>query len=160
MASIRGRLTTTYAAALAGTMLVFGAALWFDRSASVQRELERFAGAQADVALRMVVTVRRRARPEGPVELTEIRDTLSGPRVVPALYELLEALPDFVFLFDDRGRIVYYSPQARLLTSGSFDYVRETAPSLGPLRYAFVAIERDTENLNLRRAWEARGLPR
>ena len=43
MASIRARLTATYAAALAGTMLVFGATLWIGRGAGVQRELERYA---------------------------------------------------------------------------------------------------------------------
>jgi signal transduction histidine kinase len=160
MASIRARLTATYAAALAGTMLVFGATLWLGRGAGVQRELERYAGSQADIALRMVRIVavaQRKERPDQPLQLTEIRDTLSGPRVVPDLYELLESLPDFVFVIDDQGRIVYYSPQARLLSSGSFDVVRGSAPGLNASRGAVVGIDRDTLH---REAWQGRGLPK
>src|SRR5439155_302846 len=85
---------------------------------------------------------------------------LAGPRVIPKLYELLEALPDIAFLFDDQGRIVYYTPQARFLSGGAFDVIRASTPDLGPNRVAIVPIVRDTDDVVIRRAWEARGLPK
>src|SRR5689334_2848780 len=160
MASIRARLTTTYAAALAGTMLVFGATLWIGRGASVQRQLERYASAQAEVALRLTAFVRRKARPGEPVQLTEVRDTVVGPTVVPELYTLLEALPEFILVVDANGQIVYGSREARLLSSDALDAIRSSAPRLSPSTVGHADIDRDTLDPRRRRAWEARGLPR
>jgi len=160
MASIRARLTATYAAALVGTMLVFGATLWIGRGASVQRELERYAGAQANIALRLTATIRRKSKPDAPAPLTEIRDTLVGPTVVPELYTLLEAIPDFVILVDDHGGIVYGSREARLLSSQSLQDILTSAPGLNPSTVGRAQITRDTIDPTRRKAWEGRGLPR
>ncbi len=60
MASIRARLTATYAAALVGTMLVFGATLWVGRGAGSYEYLEREIGEEADAARRLAQAVRVR----------------------------------------------------------------------------------------------------
>src|SRR4051812_41235711 len=119
MASIRARLTTTYAAALTGTILVFGGTLWLGRGAVLERDVQRYATGEAEGVLRLAAEVRDRNAPGKPLPLTEYVDSLKGARVTPPLNAVLEALPDIVFLFDTAGFRVYASREVRLLSYGS-----------------------------------------
>ena len=54
MATIRGKLTTAYTAALLGSVAVFSIALFAARRSSARREAQREVALQADLALRVL----------------------------------------------------------------------------------------------------------
>ena len=78
MPSLRTRLTLSYAVTMILTTGGFAAALWVGRGASVYRELQRGAIAQADAALRVVRDAESKGEP-----ITLISDSLVGPRLSP-----------------------------------------------------------------------------
>ncbi len=141
MASIRTRLTTTYALALAGTMVAFATATWLARGASGYRELQRYVNEEAEVATSLL----RQARgPAGGLALTEVRDPEVGPLVVQRVQLLLDALPNIVIVTDTSGRLVYRSIDARLLRSGQAESIVATATQLTPTVAATLNVARDT----------------
>src|SRR5687768_15293932 len=104
MASLRTRLTLSYAAALLLTTGGFAGALWLGRGASVYRELSRSAVAQAEAALRIVREAELRGEP-----ITFIADSLVGPRLSPRLGFVLDVLPEYLIVIDTTGRRLYES---------------------------------------------------
>ena len=125
MASVRGRLTLAYAAALFGTMLVFALVLREARRSAVYRELERQAGTNAD----QVIDVIRRAR-EAREPLTVPRDTV--PALSPALFARLEGVPNYVFVLDVNNRVLYASYAVRQLDSDDLFALLSAALRMGP----------------------------
>ena len=125
MASIRAKLTTAYAAALLISMTVFGAALWGARGANVDREVQRYVFAQADIALRVI----RQAAATGE-SLLEVRDSLVGPTLSRRMATALDVLPDYVLVVDTAGRTLYASPKARRLETRDLDVLAEAARQL------------------------------
>jgi two-component system OmpR family sensor kinase len=122
MASIRTRLTATYAAALIGTVVVFAATLWTGRRASGYRELQRYVVSQAEVATQLIQV------PSGPGrQLTQASDSLVGPLVVASLRVLLDALPDYLIVTDTAGRVVYQSEAVLRLVPGEVDEIVRAA---------------------------------
>jgi hypothetical protein len=156
MASIRTRLTVTYTAALLGTMVAFADTLLFARKQAAYRELQRYVLDEAGVATRLL------ARAAGPkLPLTETKDELIGPQVVERVRFILDALPNIVILADTNGRLVYRSIDARLLESACLAEVLGNARAIPPGQpTAAVPVARDTTLPEIRRYWEARGLPR
>ena len=131
MASIRSRLTTAYAAALAGTIAVFAGALYVARRASVYQDLETRVEAEADQAVRIIGEARESGEP-----LTVVRDSLIGPTVTQRLRIALEGVADYVVVLDTTGRTLYNSFAVRQLDPD--DQVQLTRIGLG-LRLGQVA---------------------
>ncbi len=142
MASIRARLAAAYAAALAGTLAVFAGTLWVARGNSGDRELQRYVNEEAETAVRLL----RQARGTG-LPLTEERDVRVGPQAASRVQLLLDALPNIVLVSDTGGRLVYFSPESRVLRAGEADaIVRKSAP-LGPTIAGKLEVLRDTSGL-------------
>ena len=154
MASIRARAAAAYAAALAGSLALFGGTLWLARGAAGDRELQRYVLEEAEVVERLLV------RAGGPgLALTEVRDPIVGPLVVDRVRLLLDVLPNIVLVTDTAGRIVYGSPEARVLTVGGAFVVDTQTARLTPTRAAKLPITRDTTGAAGAYV-RARGLPR
>ena len=154
MATIRARLATAYAAALAGTLAVFAGSLWVARGAAGYRELQRYVAEEATTAQRLLVQAR------GPgLDLVEVRNPNDGPQVVPRVRLLLDALPNFVLVTDRGGRVVYGSFEARLLAPGWAFALDSSAAALGPQVAGIVEVVRDSTASNAGRNVRARGLP-
>src|SRR5215208_5843175 len=99
MASVRFRMTAAYAAALIGTMVVFGVVLREARRAAVYSELERSAVSSAN----QVADIIKRAKDAGE-PLTVLRDTL--PVISPALQARLAGVPEYVVVLDSSDRLL------------------------------------------------------
>ncbi|HSJ63871.1 MAG TPA: ATP-binding protein [Gemmatimonadaceae bacterium] len=130
MSSIRGRLTTGYAAALAGTILAFALVLYAARRASSYEELQRYVTAEANIVLSII----RQAELEGR-SLIQERDPLVGPVVTPTVAQLLDGVPDYVVVFGRDGVIIYRSPAVRQLLDAGYSQlinVGASAPLTGP----------------------------
>jgi two-component system, OmpR family, sensor kinase len=125
MASIRSKLTTAYAAALIASMTVFAAALWAARGASVDREVQRYVFAQADITSRII---RQAAAAGEPVIV--VPDSLVGPMLAPRLRTALDVLPDYVLVIDAGGRLLYASVRARHLDPGDLGALVDAARRL------------------------------
>ena len=127
MASLRTRLTLSYAVTLMLTTGGFAAALWVGRGASVYRELQRGAIAQADAALRVVRDAEMKGEP-----ITFVRDSLVGARLSPRLSTILDVVPDYLIVLDTTGRRLYESRAARRLSSSQEDQIVNALPRLRP----------------------------
>ena len=101
MASARAKLTTAYAAALLGTMVLFAGALWIARQAWVPTALER-PGRQADQALAILVDAASRGQLFSPPRLPfsdtvgAVRDTVA--RLTEEVQAQLDQVSDYVFV--------------------------------------------------------------
>jgi two-component system OmpR family sensor kinase len=102
MASIRTRITVSYALAFAGTIFAFSAVVWAERRAVVRQDLRDRAAAVADLGLRLL-------RPTGVENPAPTSDSVSS-RFRPAL----DVLPGYV-LIADATRILYLSPRVSAL---------------------------------------------
>src|SRR5687767_10520334 len=102
MASIRAKLTTAYAVALIASVMVFALALWGARRATVYQRLAAHVLSQADVAVSLVREVGESGEP-----LTLVSDSLVGPVVTPRLFRLLAAVPKYLLVFGDSGRVLF-----------------------------------------------------
>jgi two-component system, OmpR family, sensor kinase len=125
MPSLRTRLTLSYAVTLFLTTGGFAAALWVGRGASVYRELQRGAIAQADAALRVVRDAETKGEP-----ITWIGDSLVGPRLSPRLAFVLDVVPDYLIVLDTTGRRLYESRAARRLSPSQEDQIVAALPRL------------------------------
>jgi two-component system, OmpR family, sensor kinase len=128
MATIRGKLTTAYTAALLGSVAVFSLALFAARRSNAKKQVEHEVVVQADLALRVL----RNAA------VDTIPDPVTGNVPWPRMASILDALPDYILLLDKNGRALYLSPTVRAL-QGSEDYDRlvQEAISLDPNKSAF-----------------------
>jgi hypothetical protein len=139
VASIRARAAAAYATALVGSLVLFAGTLWLARGRSSDRELQRYVNEEAEVAVRLLGQAR------GPgLPLTEVSDPLVGPLVVPRVQLLLDALPNLVLVTDTAGRIVYGSPEARVLSVGGAAGLVRTAAQLNPTLAGKREVTRDT----------------
>ena len=73
MASIRTRITVSYALAFAGTMFAFSAVVWAERRAVAFQDLRERAAAVADLGIRML-----RLTGVGNEPMTTTTDSLTG----------------------------------------------------------------------------------
>lgn len=139
MSSIRARLTTGYAAALAGTMLAFCVVLYAARRASSYEELERYVTAEANIVMNMI----RQAETEGR-QITQVRDSLVGPTVTPTLSQFLDGVPDYVLVFGRDGLVIYRSREVRQLEDRGYSQLITNGgriPVSGPGQLATVGNE-------------------
>ncbi len=110
MSSIRSRLTVAYAGAMVGTVVAFAIALWAARRASSYEELNRHVYAEANLARNII----RQAEESGqPVTVTH--DSVVGPTITGSIRTLLEGIPDYMLVLDQKGRMLYGSFALRQL---------------------------------------------
>ncbi len=117
MATIRGKLTTAYTAALLGSVTVFSLALFAARRSSAQKEATHEVAVQADLALRVL----RNAA------VDTIPDPVTGSVITPRIASILDALPDYILLLDKDGRALYLSPTVRALQGDDYDRLVQEA---------------------------------
>ena len=120
MASIRARVTTAYALALAGTLVAFAVAVGTARRATAYRDLQNHVSTLADIGERIVRQVAEQNRP-----LTEVTDSLVGRQITRPLQTLMEGVPDYLVVVDDSGRFVYASFAVRQLTPDDLNGLSE-----------------------------------
>jgi two-component system, OmpR family, sensor kinase len=149
VASVRTRITLTYAAALVGTMVVFGAALFGARQTNAMTDLSAQVLRQADLALRVVQQAREVAEP-----VTIVRDSLAGREVAPRLRTLLEGVPDYLLVLDDSGRVLYASFAVRQLGTDELATLTRGALALSDSQPAAI-VNLGEEELLLRARFES-----
>ncbi|HVT38175.1 MAG TPA: HAMP domain-containing sensor histidine kinase [Gemmatimonadaceae bacterium] len=122
MPSIRARITTSYALALAGTIVVSTIVLVIERRDAATKDLIERANAIADLAARIV------GQAGASDEQQRIfADTTAGSRTTfvdkqfnPRFVALLDVLPEYVVITDE-SRVFYASVAARLLKPKDYD---------------------------------------
>jgi len=110
MASIRTRITVSYALAFAGTMFAFSAVVWAERRAVAEHDLRDRAAAVADLGIRIL---RQTGVENEPV--TIFNDSLSGRELTPRYKGLLDILPGYVLIADAK-HVLYLSQAVRALS--------------------------------------------
>jgi signal transduction histidine kinase len=112
--SVRGRLALVLGVLLVVTVSVFGTLLLAVRRAQVGLETSRATAAQAQtLAARLTQQAILGLREEAP--LTRLVDTTLGYTATERLRSLMEGVPDFVYVLDQRGRTIYNSYTVRAL---------------------------------------------
>ena len=110
MASIRVRLTTSYAASLLAAVVVFAAVVYGARSARAVRELEQEAIQRGDLA---VLILRQAAAIDTTPRV--MFDSPYGPRLRAAITVTLDAIPGYLTVHDAAGSLLYESPAVQRL---------------------------------------------
>jgi signal transduction histidine kinase len=115
MASIRTRITVSYALAFAGTMFAFSAVVWAERRAVAFQDLRERAAAVADLGIRML-----RLTGVGNEPMTMTTDSLTGRELTgreltPRFKATLDVLPGYV-LIADATHVLYLSPAVSALS--------------------------------------------
>ncbi len=116
MQSIRFRLARSYVLALTVTMVAFGAAVYWERSTTAPREAEQQLDQRLSVEARNAARLleqESRAVPFGSTSSPAPRD--SGARAMENARPYFDAMPDYVFVADRDGRVIYSSPTAQAL---------------------------------------------
>lgn len=116
MQSIRRRLTISYTIALTATMVVFGAALYWERRQSTAREAEQQLqdrlAVDADFAIRWMEQQQNSlGRIVVAIPTIGVQDSTYG--LVGDARTFFEGMRDYLFVADEAGRILYISPAAR-----------------------------------------------
>jgi signal transduction histidine kinase len=110
MASIRTRITVSYALAFAGTMFVFSAVVWAERRAVAFQDLRDRAAAVSDLGIRML-----RVAGVGNEALTIDTTSFIGRELTPRFKSTLDVLPGYV-LIADSAHVLYLSPAVTALS--------------------------------------------
>src|SRR5476649_1595137 len=110
MASIRTRITVSYALAFAGTMFAFSAVVWAERRAVAFQDLRDRAAAVSDLGIRML-----RNTGVGNEALTIDTTSFTGRELTPRFKATLDVLPGYV-LIADSVHVLYLSPAVTALS--------------------------------------------
>jgi two-component system OmpR family sensor kinase len=111
MASIRTRITASYALAFAGTMFLFSAVVWAERRDVAQHDLRDRAAAVADLGIRLLRQTGVENQP-----MTIDTASLTGRDSLSARFKAtLDVLPGYV-LIADATHILYLSPTVSALS--------------------------------------------
>lgn len=103
MASIRTRITASYALAFAGTMFAFSAVVWAERRAVAFQDLRDSAANVSDLGIRML-----RLTGVGSEALTIDTTSATGRELTPRFKTSLDVLPGYV-LIADSAHVLYTS---------------------------------------------------
>ncbi|HEY3011247.1 MAG TPA: HAMP domain-containing sensor histidine kinase [Gemmatimonadales bacterium] len=119
MATIRRRLTVWYTVALAVTVLMFGTALYLERSQASTRELDQRLSLEADLAHRWLT--------QSYKVLGRIVTMANlNPALDPGISAYLEAARDYLIVADTAGQVLALSDVTRALNAPALQ--RLTAP--------------------------------
>ncbi|MEO5800986.1 MAG: HAMP domain-containing sensor histidine kinase [Gemmatimonadales bacterium] len=126
MQSIRRRLTISYTIALTASIVVFGAALYWERRQASIREAEQQLEVRLTEESRFAIRWLRDQARQGKVvvPLPNLGQRDSTFELVSDARTLFEGMRDYLFVADDVGRLVYVSPPARDLTPSALVEVR------------------------------------
>jgi signal transduction histidine kinase len=116
MQSIRSRLTLSYTLALTVTMVVFGAAVYWERAASAGREAEQQLDGRLLVEAQLTrTTLRQQAKPTGSV-VTGVRilgrEADTSWVLANEVRAYLEGLRDYLWIADESGTSIFTSSAA------------------------------------------------
>ena len=137
MASIRTRITTAYALALAGTMFVFSLVLWNERNTLALRDLQERATAVADLGVRII----EQAGTENQA-IVFTSDSLVGRQISARLAALLNTLPDYVIVADS-NRTIFRSTTVQRLSASNIDRLTTAAFRVMPGAGRLVSLDSD-----------------
>jgi signal transduction histidine kinase len=98
--SIRARLTTAYALALSGALVIFAAVLWDAAQAAATGALRQRADDVAELATTLI------QQSASGISVVVTGDTLVGQRLEPGVRRTLDALPGYLIVADST-RILY-----------------------------------------------------
>ncbi|HEY0970547.1 MAG TPA: HAMP domain-containing sensor histidine kinase [Gemmatimonadales bacterium] len=111
MASVRTKLTATYAVALVATIVVFGAALTIAKTVSTQHVVRRLATERAELVVRVL-----RQAADDPEPLVTLDDSLV-PRLRTEVGSRLTPLRDYLLVLAADGRVLFNSDAAASLSA-------------------------------------------
>lgn len=126
MASIRTRITGSYALALAGTMFVFSVVVGYERNQAARNDLI----ARATTAAELATGILRQAGVESE-RITIFNDTLTGRQLNERFRGYLDAVPDYLFVLDS-GTVLYSSAAVQRLSRKDLDDLTTAAIELPP----------------------------
>lgn len=135
MASIRTRITGSYALALAGTMFVFSVVVGYERTQAARTELIDRATTSAELAVRIL----RQAGVESE-RITIFNDSLTGRQLSERFRGYLDAVPDYLFVLDS-STVLYSSTAVQRLSRPDLDLLTATAIELTPRSVANVSLD-------------------
>ncbi len=126
MHSIRSRLAISYTIALTATIIVFGAALYWERRQSSVREAEQQLEVRLTEEFRFAIRWLQEQARQGQVvvALPNLGQRDSTYELVSDARTMFEGMRDYLFVADNAGRLVYVSPPARNLTAQALIEVR------------------------------------
>jgi two-component system, OmpR family, sensor kinase len=131
--TIRGRLTAWYATALTITLAVFAALLYVARRGASFEDLDARVRSEADLSAGILMEINR----TGGVLVRQ--DAAGRPILTQEIAATLEAVPGFLIITHQSGRVLFASADARALTFDEFEQLRHllAAPPGGPQSGAF-----------------------
>ncbi len=129
MATLRARLTAWYATALATTLAAFAIVLYVSRRQGSFQDLDRRVRSEADLSAAILASVYRAG---GLVVATDPATRL--PVLAPEVAATLEAVPDYLIVTHTQGRVLFASADARALTFGEFERLRQLTATTGAAR--------------------------
>lgn len=156
MTTLRERLTLWYTAALAATILVFGATLYVDRQVSASREIDQRITLEANLAAGWLAESQR--------VLGDIVTTEEGiPTLDPGIAAYFEGLRDFLVVIGPDGGPLFLSAEARALPAASIEQLLAVMrpppgerridrmtfdPTVGPVRYVVQPVPGATRQIS------------
>jgi heavy metal sensor kinase len=127
MRTLRGRLAIAYAAALAVTMGVFGATIYFVQRSESFGELDARARLEGDLIAELLAAAAR-----GPDSIV-VPDPETGRMVLaPSVASLFEVLPDYVLVMGQSREVLFLSADARALGYSASQRLLSLADSAPP----------------------------
>jgi two-component system OmpR family sensor kinase len=138
MASIRTRITTLYALALAGTIVVTSIVLYIERRAAATADLSSRANAVAELGARIIGQAGASDEQQRIYTDTTMHadSTIVDRQFNPRFNALLDVLPEYVII-SDSVRVIYASVAARRLSPS--DYAHLVREVLNPVSFAGTA---------------------
>lgn len=140
MNSIRGRLTWSYVAALAATLVVFATVLWSASQTSATRALQRRADLVADLATAIL------QQTSSGIAIVVTEDSLAGQKLEPAVRRSLDVLPGFVIITDS-SRVLYINRAVEQLTTPDRSRLVNAVFRRDPAQPAAVVLMDSTANI-------------
>jgi two-component system OmpR family sensor kinase len=136
VASIRTRITATYALALVATMVAFSLVLWSERERVAELDLQARATYTADLASRILDQMGT----ENQTVRIVRGDSVAGLELTPRFKALLDALPDYVIITDST-RTIYASMAVRKLSPADSSLLLQGVRGVTPRQAAKVRLD-------------------
>ena len=143
MASIRTRITVSYALAFAATMFAFSAVVWAERRAAARQDLRERATQTAELGIRILQQTGVENEP-----MTIDTASLIGHGLTTRYKALLDALPGYVII-GDATHAVYQSPAVRALSEKDLGTLMAAAFKVTATTEAYVTLDDDSAQVLL-----------
>lgn len=127
MRTLRGRLVISYAVALAATMAVFAATIYFVQRSESFGELDARARLEGEIIAELLA-----AAAGGPDSLIVPDPQTGRPVLAPEIAALLEPVPDYVLVVGPNREVLFYSADARALGYETLQRLLDLADAAPP----------------------------